>query len=101
MRIAFTNIHQHAARAGRFVGTMRAQPSWLVKLVLLGVLVALAAVGLLVLIPAVVLGLAVAVVGGGVILVRSAARGVVAWFAQAVRRGDASGRRNVRVVSKP
>lgn len=101
MRIAFTNFHQQAARAGRFVGAVRAQPSWLVKLVVLGVLVALAAIGLLVLIPAVVLGLAAAVVGGGVILARSAVRGVLAWLAGGFRRGDGAGRRNVRVVSRP
>lgn len=93
----------HASRAARVASSLRGQPSWLVKLVMLSVLVALAALGLLVLIPALVLAGIVFVVGMSLALVRlgtSAIRGSIwrAW--DSLRSVDSDGRRNVRVIRR-
>ncbi len=99
MRVAFTSIFEQATRVGRVAGAVRSQPSWLIKLALFAVVAALAAVGLLVLVPALVLGLVVFVAAGAVLMVRGGVRRVASWFFTGVRRGDASGRRNVRVMT--
>ncbi len=100
MRVVFSSFHQHAARFGRVAGAVRAQPSWLMKLVLLALIVGLAALGLLVIIPAVLLALVVLLLGGIVAGIRGAIRRTASWFYTSVRRGDASGRRNVRVMPR-
>lgn len=102
MRVSVFELRQQADRAARVVGSLRAQPSWLVKLGLLAGLVALAAIGLLVLIPAIVIAGVVFVIG----LVFALLRGVIAAVTGGLGRGwrtvsrpgsDAEGRRNVRI----
>lgn len=92
-------MYEQVNRAGRAARVVRGQPAWLVKLVMLSLLIALAAVGLLVVVPAVLLALVIFVMGAGVVLLRLAARSLVTWLSSPFRAADTTGRRNVRVVT--
>ncbi len=103
MRVSFTHLGDLTGRAARFAAATRGQPSWLVKLIAVTVVVALAALGLLVLIPALLIAGLVFVVGAALALIRfgvSSIRGSIwrAW--ESIRSVDSEGRRNVRVVRR-
>jgi len=87
-----TTIREQASRAGRVVQVVRRQPSWVGRFAGFAGLLVLAGVVILLIVPALLVMIAVFLVGTGIAMLRS-------MFTRTVKpNGALDGRRNVRVI---
>ena len=89
-----TTIREHLGRAGRVVQVVQRQPGWVTRVALGAGLVAMAAVAILLIVPAIIIMLCVFLAGAGIAALRS-------LFIRAQQpNGALDGRRNVRVIDR-
>jgi hypothetical protein len=81
-------VRAYADRSTRVFTVVRSQPSWVTKLALAAALLVMVAIVLLILVPAIVVGLAFFLVGAGISRIRGLWR----------PNGALDGRRNVKVL---
>jgi hypothetical protein len=89
-----STIREQIGKAGRVVQVVQRQPGWVMRLALLAGVLTLGAIAALLIIPALIIMLAVFVLGAALAALRS-------LFVRAQRpNGMLDGRRNVRVIQR-